>query len=141
MQKYIITRLGQGVFTLWALTVIVFISVHLTGDPAIYLMPIDASSKADYETLKRQLGLDKPLVVQYGIFLKDVLQGDFGTSITDKRPARDILTSRLPATLQLAAAGMGLAVLVGVPLGILSAIRRDSIFDKVGAPVVMFLGI
>ena len=57
-----------------ALTLIVFVSVHLTGDPAIYLMPIDASSKEDYETIRKQLGLDRPLVVQYGIFLKDALK-------------------------------------------------------------------
>ena len=131
MQKYIVTRLGQGIFTLWALTVVVFVSVHLTGDPAIFLMPIDASSKADYEVFQKQLGLDKPFVVQYGIFLKNALQGDFGTSITDRRPAMEILATRLPATLQLAAAGMGLAVLFGVPLGILSAIKRNSIFDKI----------
>ena len=132
MQKYIIVRLGQGIFTLWALTVIVFVSVRLTGDPAIFLMPIDASSPADYEAFRKQLGLDKPMVAQYGLFIWNALQGDFGTSITDRRPAMDILASRLPATLQLAAAGMGLAILFGVPLGILSAIKRDSIFDKIG---------
>ena len=131
MQKYIIARVGQGVFTLWALSVLVFLSVHLTGDPALFLMPIDASSKEDYEAIKKQLGLDKPLYEQYGLFLGNALQGDFGKSIIDHRPAKDILASRLPATLQLAAAGMGLAVLFGVPLGILSAIKRDSIFDKI----------
>ena len=131
MQKYILARLGQGVFTLWALTVIVFLSVHLTGDPAIYLLPIEASTPEDYEIQRKKLGLDKPLVQQYGIFLKNIVRGDFGESITDGREARDILASRLPATLQLAAAGMGLAILVGVPLGILSAVRRDSIFDRI----------
>ena len=131
MQKYILARVGQGIFTLWALTVIVFLSVHLTGDPAIYLVPLELSTPENIEIQRKKLGLDKPLVTQYGIFLKNVLQGDFGESIADGRPARDILASRLPATLQLAAAGMGMAILFGVPLGILAAVRRDSIFDKI----------
>jgi len=131
MQKYILARVGQGIFTLWALTVIVFLSVHLTGDPAIYLVPLELSTPENIEIQRKKLGLDKPLVTQYGIFLKNVLQGDFGESISDGRPARDILASRLPATLQLAAAGMGMAILFGVPLGILAAVRRDSIFDKI----------
>ena len=131
MQKYILARVGQGIFTLWALTVIVFLSVHLTGDPAIYLVPLELSTPENLEIQRKKLGLDKPLVAQYGIFLKNVLQGDFGESISDGRPARDILASRLPATLQLAAAGMGMAILFGVPLGILAAVRRDSIFDKI----------
>jgi peptide/nickel transport system permease protein len=130
MQKYILARIGQGIFTLWALTVIVFLSVHLTGDPAIHLVPIEFATPEGLEIQRKKLGLDKPLIEQYGIFLKNVLQGDFGESITDGRPARDILASRLPATLQLAAAGMGLAILFGVPLGILSAVKRDSIFDR-----------
>ena len=130
MQKYILARIGQGIFTLWALTIIVFLSVHLTGDPAIYLLPLDASTKEDYEVQRRKLGLDKPLYQQYAIFLGNALRGDFGESITDGREARDILASRLPATLELSAAGMLLAVVIGVPFGILSAVKRDSIFDQ-----------
>ena len=69
---------------------------------------------------------------QYFIFLKGAVQGDFGVSIRDRRPTRDLLLERLPATLQLAAAGMALAIVIGVPLGILSAVKRDTVFDKVG---------
>ena len=129
MQKYIVARLGQGIFTLWALTVIVFFSVHLSGDAAFYLMPMEAS-RQDYEAIKKRLGLDKPLYEQYGIFIKNIVQGDFGNSTVDGRPVRELLASRLPASLQLGAAGMGLAILFGVPLGILSAVKRDSIFDN-----------
>ena len=130
MQKYIVARLAQGIFTLWALTSVVFFSVHLTGDPSSFMLPLEAT-KEDRILLKKRLGLDKPLIVQYGIFLKDAVQGDFGNSITSGRPARQILAERLPVTLKLAAVGMGLAILVGVPLGILSAVKRDSIFDNI----------
>jgi peptide/nickel transport system permease protein len=138
-QKYILARIGQGTFTLWALTIIVFLSVHLTGAPAIYLLPLDASTKADYEVQRRKLGLDKPLYHQYALFLVNAVQGDFGRSITDGRPARDILASRLPATLELSAMGMLVAIVVGVPFGILSAVRRDSFFDR-GAKIFAVLG-
>ena len=131
MSRYIAVRIGQGFFTLWALTLIVFISVHLTGDPALVLLPLEGSD-AEHELLRKKMGLDKPKVVQYGFFVKNALQGDFGLSLKDRRPARDILFDRLPATIQLAAAGMALAVVMGVPLGILSAVKRDSIFDKIG---------
>ena len=66
MQKYIIARVGQGVFTLWALSVLVFLSVHLTGDPALFLMPIDASSKEDYEAIRKQLAWTNPCMSNTG---------------------------------------------------------------------------
>ena len=104
-------------------------SVHLSGDPALLLLPPEATT-ADYEQLRENLGLDRPILVQYGTFLKNAVQGDFGTSITTRRPARDILLERIPATLQLAAVGMALAIIMGIPLGILSAVKRDSLLDK-----------
>jgi peptide/nickel transport system permease protein len=129
MRRLILARVVQGLFTLLILSVIVFMSVRLSGDPALLLLPPEATTP-DYEQLRKNLGLDKPLVVQYGNFLKDAIRGDFGMSITTRRPARDVLLERIPATLQLAAAGMALAVAVGIPLGVLSAVKRDSLFDK-----------
>jgi peptide/nickel transport system permease protein len=117
--------------TLWLLSVVVFLSVQLTGDPAQYLLGAD-STDADYEQLKKNLGLDKPLPVQYWGFLKRAVVGDFGRSPILGRPARDVLLERFPATLQLAGVAMLLTVVVGVPLGILSAIKRGSIFDTFG---------
>ena len=131
MRGYIVIRLFQAIFTLWILSVIVFASVHLTGDPAAYLLGPETTNET-YEQLKINLGLDKPLPVQYWNFLKDVLQGDFGTSVFHGTSARDVLISRLPATLQLAGAAFVLSLLVGVPLGILSAVKRDTIFDSAG---------
>ncbi len=131
MQRFIFVRVVQGIFTLLALSVIIFMSVHLSGDPALLLLPPEATV-ADYEQMRANLGLDRPIIVQYGTFLLNAVQGDFGKSITTRRPARDVLFESIPATLQLAAVGMALAIAVGVPLGILSAVKRDSIFDKIG---------
>jgi peptide/nickel transport system permease protein len=86
----------------------------------------------EYEQLKKNLGLDRPLIVQYGDFMLDIVRADFGKSPIMGRPAREVLFERLPATLQLAAAAFILSIVVGVPLGILSAVKRDTILDNVG---------
>lgn len=132
MPRYILGRIGQGILTLWMLSLVVFLSVRVTGDPALALLPPEASGEVEYEKLKAILGLDKPVPVQYLIFMKNAARADFGKSITDRRPVRDVLLQRIPATVQLAAAGMALSMLLGIPLGILSAVKRDSIFDKSG---------
>lgn len=132
MQRYIISRIVQGLLTLWVISLIVFLATRLTGDPAAVLLAPEASSEEDYQRKKAQLGLDKPLTTQYGIYMKNAIRGDFGDSVRDGRPTRDLLFERLPATIQLAAAGMLLAIIVGVPLGILSAVKRDSLFDVSG---------
>lgn len=131
MQRYILVRGFQAILTLLILSVAVFLSVHLSGDPALYLLGPE-STDADYEQLKRNLGLDKPLPVQYWGFLQRVAVADFGRSTILGRPARDVLLERLPATLQLAGAAMLLTVIVGVPLGVLSAIKRGTILDTIG---------
>lgn len=130
MQRYILGRVAQGVVTLLVLSLVVFLAVRMSGDPALFLLPEGDTSQEDYEQMKKNLGLDKPLYVQYSIFLGNLLRGRFGDSTIDRRPARDALFERLPATIQLAAAGMLLATLLGIPLGVLSAVKRDSIFDK-----------
>jgi len=131
MQRYILVRLLQAIITLLILSLAVFLSVQLTGDPATYLLGPE-STDADYEQLKKNMGLDKPLVVQYGLFLSKVVRLDFGDSHISKLPARKELFERFPATLQLAGAAFLLSMVVGIPLGILSAIKRDSIFDTLG---------
>ena len=131
MQRFIVIRVFQSVLTLLVLSLMVFLSVHLTGDPAAYMLgPEDG--REEYEELQKQLGLDRPMVVQYLDFLKDIAQADFGTSHFLERPAREVLFERFPATVQLAGAAFGLTLLFGIPLGILSAVKRDSIFDTFG---------
>jgi peptide/nickel transport system permease protein len=113
------------------LSLAVFLSVHLTGDPAAYLLGPEAG-RQEYEQLKKNMGLDKPLPVQYGLFLTRVVQGDFGTSHIMGRSARNVLLERFPATLQLAGVAFALTIIVGIPLGILSAIKRDTPIDFFG---------
>ena len=131
MQRYISIRIFQAVITLLILSLAVFLSVHLTGDPAAYLLGPEAG-RMEYEQIKQNMGLDKPLPVQYGLFLSRVLRGDFGDSHITGRSARNLLLERFPATLQLAGVAFLLTVIVGIPLGILSAVKRDSIFDQIG---------
>ena len=131
MHRFIIIRLGQALITLLILSLAVFLSVHLTGDAAAYLLPPEASVQ-DYENLKKIMGLDKPLPVQYGLFLGRVVRGDFGNSLISGRSSRDVLLERFPATLQLAAAAFLLTIIMGIPLGVLSAVKRDTILDTIG---------
>ena len=131
MQRYICVRTFQAAITLLILSLAVFLSVHVTGDPALYLIGPD-STEADYEQLKKNMGLDRPLVVQYFSFLGNIVQGDFGKSHIRGVPARELLLQRLPATLQLAGVAFLLTIVVGLPLGILSAMKRDTIFDQLG---------
>ena len=131
MQRYILIRLVQAVVTLLVLSIAVFLSSHLTGDPGLYLLGPD-DGLAEYEEMRKNLGLDKPLPVQYAKFLSEVVRGDFGRSHTMNRTAGELLLQAAPATFQLAIAAFILAVIVGVPLGILSAVKRDTIWDTMG---------
>ena len=105
-----------------------FLVVHLSGDPtALYVGP--EGTKADYELIRAALGFDRPLPEQYGRFLLRALHGDFGRSLRHRQPTLPLVLARFPATLELAGAAMALAALVAIPLGILSALRRDSLID------------
>ena len=131
MQRYIFVRFAQAIVTLLVLSLAVFLSVHLTGDPALYLLGPEGT-REDYAQIKKNLGLDKPLPVQYGLFLGNVLRGDFGNSPITGRSARETLIERFPATLQLAGAAFLLTIVIGIPLGIWSAVKRDTIIDQFG---------
>ena len=99
------------------------------GDPRVLLLD-DYSTKDDWDRLGRELGLDKPYYEQYGIFIKDAVKGEFGESIQQGRPAMHIILERLPATMQLGFAAFVLSLIVGIPLGILSAVMRGSLLDQ-----------
>ena len=131
MQRFILIRIVQAIITLLILSMAVFLSVHLTGDPAAYLLGPD-DGQEEYDLLRKRMGLDKPLYIQYGLFLGNLVRGDFGISHIMGRSARDVLLERFPATLQLAGVAFLLTVVVGIPLGVLSAIKRDTVFDSVG---------
>ena len=124
---------------LWIVTVIVFAIGRLTGDPATMVLGLDAS-REDLEAFRERLGLDRPIVVQYGMYIGNALQGDLGDSI--KYPdlgAGGAVLKRLPATIYLAGVSLLLAIAIGIPLGVLSAVKRDTLFDG-SAKIFALLG-
>jgi ABC-type dipeptide/oligopeptide/nickel transport system permease component len=128
MLQYVCQRLLWAVVVLLGITLAVFVVVHLSGDPAaLYMGP--EGTRQDYEILRAALGFDRPLPEQYGRFLARAVHGDFGRSLRHQQPTLPLVLARFPATLELAVAAMVLATLLALPLGILSAIRRNSLVD------------
>ncbi len=136
MRAYIARRILYALFVLVGVSIIVFFLVRLTGDPAGLMLPLDATTE-DVERMRRALGFDRPLLVQYGDFVVRAVQGDFGTSIRHQQPAMGMVLGRLPATLQLMGMALFIALVIAVPLGILSALYPNSLIDRFG--VVMAL--
>jgi len=131
MQRYIVRRLLQGLVTLFLVSIIVFILGRLTGDPVALLLS-EFSTFEDKARLTHQLGLDKPLAEQYAIFVWNAIRGDLGRSIRgDHAPALELVVERFPATLQLAAISTSLSFLIGLPLGVLAALKRGSFVDTI----------
>ena len=136
MQRYLLRRILLALITLLAVSLIIFVMSRAAGDPRhIYLD--DYSTQEDWDRLTESLGLDKPYYQQYGIFLGSALKGDFGESIKEARPSMDVIIERVPATLQLGLAAFAFSVIVGVPLGILSAVKRGSFLDMAGKIVAL----
>ena len=136
MQRYLLRRIVLALLTLLAVSLIIFVMSRAAGDPRhVYLD--DYSTQEDWDRLTASLGLDKPYYQQYGIFLLDALRGDFGDSIKEGRPSREIIIERIPATLQLGLSAFAFSVIVGVPLGILSAVKRGSFLDIAGKVVAL----
>lgn len=130
MRTYIIKRLIQAVGICLVISMISFFLLFLNTDPALLLLPPEAEVE-DIEIFKKQTGLDRPVIVQYLDFLrKAVLEGDFGESFVAKVPAMRLIADRFPATLKLALAALVFVNLVAVPVGIIAAIRRYSIWDN-----------
>src|SRR5438034_9715315 len=130
MVAYVLRRLAQSVLVLLGVSVIVFGLLHLTVAPARPLPPLEARDE-DVRQLRGRLGLDDPLWVQYLRFLWRAVRGDFGVSFKHQVPALTLIRQTLPATLELTAAGLGLALVVAVPAGILAALRRNSLLDAI----------
>ena len=131
MKTFIIKQLLQAIGVCLVISMISFFLLFLNTDPALLLLPPEAEV-SDIAKFKKQMGLDRPIPVQYLDFLgKVVLQGDFGNSFMAKVPAATLVRERLPATLKLALAALLLVNLVALPVGILSAIRRYSLLDNV----------
>lgn len=117
MFAFTVRRLIQMAVVLWAVSVIVFLMMTFTGDPVFMVVPIDAT-KDEIAQARRILGLDRPMIVQYGIFLSGLLQGDFGLSYVFRQPAFDLILERLPATMEMVVVAMVIATVVAIPLGV-----------------------
>jgi|TARA_B100000315_G_scaffold247101_1_gene275356 peptide/nickel transport system permease protein len=128
MRQYIYKRLWQGAIAIVGALFIVFVAQRLSGDPVALLLPMDAT-EADFAAMRIELGLDRPFVVQFVLFFADALRGDFGQSYLWNQPAMSLLLDRLPATLELALAGLAFAILLAVPLGVASAAYRGGWID------------
>src|SRR5215831_18559756 len=138
MWRYLAGRALQTHLSMLVVISIVFVLTRLSGNPVHLLLDVNASER-DQEILMRHLGLDRPLPVQYGIYVTNILRGDFGASILTRRPVTEHIWERLPATAELGIVAMIMSVLIGVPLGMYSAVRRGSAFDS-GARIFAVLG-
>ena len=131
MAQYIIKKILQGLLMVIAVSILVFSMLHLMpGDP-IDLMVDRKVPLAKREAMRSEYGLDKPLPVQYLNWANGILHGDFGTSIRTKKPVANLFADRLPATLKLTGVSLLLELLIALPLGLLSAYRKGSIFDRI----------
>ncbi len=128
MQRYIVKRVGEAILALFALSIIIFLMVRMTGDPALLMLPPDAGADA-LEDIQHSMGLDKPLVVQYGLFIRDYAHGSFGDSLRSKTPVSELVKDRLPNSLKLVGAAAVIVLLISIPLGVLSAVYRGTWID------------
>jgi peptide/nickel transport system permease protein len=139
MQRYIIKRLMVGMLTVFCTITVVFLLTRSIGevDPTAVMLPPHAPPETQLK-LKARFGLDKPVWQQYFIYLKNLSRGDLGTSFVFNEPVKDLMRERIPATLQLTVSALLVVMIVGMTLGILSAVRRDSVFDRISRVVSLF---
>jgi peptide/nickel transport system permease protein len=127
--RFLIQRLIAAAATLLVMTLVVFLAVRVAGDPRTHMLP-EGATLEDYEVLGRRLGLDRPLPIQYLVFIQQVVVGDFGVSISHNKPTFELILERMPATLSLAVFAFIFAVGIGVSLGVFAAVRRGKFADK-----------
>ncbi len=130
MLRFFLTKVGLIVPTFIGVTLLAFALIRLVpGDPVELLAGERGIDPERHAAMRAELGLDKPLLVQYGIYISNVLQGDLGRSIVTKEPVLNEFLTLFPATIELSVCAIIIAMLVGLPVGILAAVRRGSIFD------------
>jgi ABC-type dipeptide/oligopeptide/nickel transport system permease component len=138
--RFLVRRFALTIPVLLGVATLVFSLIHLIpGDPAQAMLG-ETASQQDVEELRRRLGLDRPLIEQYGAFLGGLVRGDLGTSLRTSQPVTTMIVERMPATFELAAAAMLFAVMVAMPLGIVAAVRRGAWSDH-AAMTLALMGI
>lgn len=132
MQRYLLKRILQAIITILLMSIIIFMLGRMSGDPVVLLLG-ELATQEEIDLITKDLGLDKSLPEQYGVFLKNALRGDLGESIRGaRRPVIDMIMERIPASFQLALAAMLISIIIGIPIGVISAVRRGSFFDTAG---------
>ncbi|MEE8292507.1 MAG: ABC transporter permease [Candidatus Tectomicrobia bacterium] len=139
MQRYITIRILQSLLSLWVMSLIVFGLARITGDPMDALLPMEADPE-EYARIAKHWGLDKPLHTQYLVFISKAVRGDFGNSFKwQGHTAMGLVLMRLPATLELAGVAIAISVVLALPIGVLSAVKKDTPLDSLGK-IVALLG-
>ena len=137
MQRYLLSRMAQAVVILVGVLLLVFFMVRATGDPATLMMAKEASPRQLSE-FRHLMGYDRPLLIQFFDFTAGALTGNFGDSLYYRLPALPLIIERLPATLELAALGMLMAIVIGVPLGLIGGATPGSLWDSLGRTLGLF---
>jgi peptide/nickel transport system permease protein len=139
VRGYAVRRVGYSVISLFLLSVTIFVAIRATGDPAVLLVG-PGGRPEDVERARADWGIDRSWPEQYLTFVRNVARGDFGVSFQYRLPVRDLYFQRLPNSLQLAAAGLAVSLLIGLPLGILTAVKVDTVWDT-ACKIVAMLGL
>lgn len=137
MGPYIARRIFQSLIVIFGVIIITFLISRVLGDPVVLLLPPEATPE-QRAFLTKDLGLDRPLYVQLLVYVGKVLKGDFGQSFRHQEPAMKILMERVPASLYLSLVATFISVIIAIPLGIISAIKRGTIFDRIGMTLALF---
>ena len=133
MARFLLSRAVQAVVSILGVSTIVFVVMHLSGDPTLLLVP-EGASREDVALLRRQLGFDRPLAVQYADYLAGLARLDLGTSLVQRVPVASIVGSRLPYTLLLAAGALAVALGVGLPVGVIAGVWRGTLVEQLLMP-------
>jgi len=137
MLTFLASRALYTLVVVWGVSIAVFLLIRLGGDPTALFLPPEANAE-EIARMREALGFDRPYLVQYVDFLLRALRGDFGFSLRQQQPAMDLVLDRLPATLELGAVALVLSLVIGIPLGLVSAIHRGSSIDRVAMLISLF---
>jgi peptide/nickel transport system permease protein len=136
MARFLVSRALQALASILGVSTIIFVVMHLSGDPTLLLVP-EGASREDVERLRHQLGFDRPLAVQYADYLAGLARGDLGTSLVQRVPVASIVAARLPYTLLLAGGALVVALGIGLPVGVITGVWRGTRVEALLMPVVL----
>ena len=136
MARFLVSRALQALVSILGVSTIIFVVMHLSGDPTLLLVP-EGASREDVELLRHQLGFDRPLAVQYADYLAGLARGELGTSLVQRVPVSSIVAARLPYTLLLAGGALVVALGIGLPVGVITGVWRGTRVEALLMPVVL----